>query len=98
MLSPTGLPGRDDQVQALQLVEVTDGAQRRTWNELMALEHPRVALRPAGAQLRYLIVSDHGCLGALGFAASALALAARAGSLRRAGGGGAHWAGCVRSR
>ena len=31
----------------------------------------------AGAQLRYLLVSDHGYLGAPGFAASALALAAR---------------------
>ena len=50
VLSPTGLPGRDDQVQALQLVEVTDGAQRRTWNELMAREHPRVVLRPGGGR------------------------------------------------
>ena len=37
----------------------------------------RGAARHAGAQLRYLIVSDHGVLGALGFAASALALVAR---------------------
>ena len=34
-------------------------------------------LRHVGAQVRYLILSRHGCLGAFGFAASALMLAAR---------------------
>ena len=43
----------------------------------MQREHPRGAARHVGAQLRYLLVSDHGVLGALGFAASALTLAAR---------------------
>ena len=37
----------------------------------------RSPARHVGAQLRYLLVSDHGVLGALGFAASALARAAR---------------------
>ncbi len=74
---PTAVPARVDQVQGLALVEVTGDHQRRTWNELMQHEHPRRAARHVGAQLRYLLVSDHGVLGALGFAASALALAAR---------------------
>ena len=43
----------------------------------MAREHPRGAARLAGAQLRYLVASQHGYLGALGFSSSALALAAR---------------------
>ncbi len=43
----------------------------------MQREHPRGAARHVGPQLRYLLVSDHGVLGALGFAASALTLAAR---------------------
>ena len=43
----------------------------------MRREHPRGAVRHVGAQMRYLLVSEHGVLGALGFAAAALALAAR---------------------
>ena len=38
---------------------------------------PQRAVLHVGAQLRYLIESEHGLLGALGFAASALAIAAR---------------------
>ena len=74
---PIELPARVDQVRGLQLVEVLDGDQRRVWNELIAREHPRGAVQHAGAQLRYLLVCEHGLLGALGFAAAALTLAAR---------------------
>ena len=75
--APTEVPARADWVRGLALVEVTGDDQRRVWNELMQREHPRGAARHVGAQLRYLLVSDHGVLGALGFAASALTLAAR---------------------
>ena len=61
----------------MELVEVTDPAQRGIWNELMRSEHPSGAVQHVGAQLCYLLVSDHGVLGALGFAAAALTLAAR---------------------
>ena len=74
---PQGVPARVDQVQGLELVEVTGDDQRRLWTELMQREHPRGAARHVGAQLRYLLVAEHGVLGALGFAAAALALAAR---------------------
>ena len=74
---PVGVPARADQLRGLELVEVTDPAQRGIWNELMRSEHPRGAVQHVGAQLRYLLVSDHGVLGALGFAAAALTLAAR---------------------
>ena len=77
MPPPVGVPARADQLRGLELVEVTDPAQRGIWNELMRSEHPRGAVQHAGAQLRYLLVSDHGVLGALGFAAAALTLAAR---------------------
>ena len=53
----------------------TSNCPRRVWNELIAREHPRGAVQYAGAQLRYLLVCEHG---ALGFAAAALTLAARA--------------------
>jgi hypothetical protein len=49
----------------------------RLWNELMITEHPQGAGPLVGRQLRYLIASDHGWLGGLGFAAAALALAER---------------------
>ena len=74
---PVDVPERVDHVRGLQLVAVADDDQRRVWNDLMRREHPRGAVRHVGAQMRYLLVSEHGVLGALGFAAAALALAAR---------------------
>jgi hypothetical protein len=46
----------------------------RIWNELPIREHPRGAGPLVGRQLRYLIGSEHGWLGAAGFGASALQL------------------------
>ncbi len=74
---PVGLPARVNRVRDLQLVAVRDEHQRRVWNLLIAREHPRGAVLHAGAQLHYLLVSEHGVLGALGFAAAALTLAVR---------------------
>ena len=72
-----GVPERVEAVEGLRLVLVREQGERHRWNGLMAREHPRGAVQHAGAQLRYLIVSAHGTLGGMGFAASALALAAR---------------------
>lgn len=74
---PQDVPAQAGQVLGLELIAVTDLAQLRLWNELMAREHPQGAVRQVGAQLRYLIGSQHGWLGGLGFAASALKLADR---------------------
>ncbi len=74
---PTGVPPRAGAVQGLTLTLVQTQLQRRVWNEIVAAEHPQGAVVHVGAQLRYLIESEHGILGAIGFAASALALAAR---------------------
>jgi len=74
---PVDLPARVDLLRDLQLVEVLDEHRRRIWNELIAREHPRGAVQHAGAQVRYLLTSEHGTLGALGFSAAALALADR---------------------
>jgi hypothetical protein len=75
--APLGVPSKVEQVGAIELVEVTDEALRRVWTELMRREHPLGAPTLAGHQLRYLVRSAHGWLGALGFAAAALKLAAR---------------------
>ena len=70
MPPPVDVPERVDHVRGLQLVAVADDDQRRVWNELMRREHPHGAVRHVGAQMRYLLVSEHGVLGALGFAAA----------------------------
>jgi hypothetical protein len=61
----------------LSLVLVRDEEHMRIWNELMIAEHPQGAGPLVGRQLRYLIGSEHGWLGGLGFAAAARHLADR---------------------
>lgn len=76
---PRGLPPRAEQVQGLCLVEVNPEEDElfQTWNELIEREHPLHNSRMVGRQLRYLIGSAHGWLGALGFGSCALQLKAR---------------------
>ena len=74
---PKEVPRGVGQVRGLRLVEVRDEAESRIWNELMIREHPQGERPLVGRQLRYLIGSDHGWLGALGFASAALQLSAR---------------------
>ena len=74
---PSEVPDEVGQVRALSVVLVEDAAQREVWHALMAAEHPRGAGPLVGCQLRYLVGSAHGWLGAAGVAASALQLAAR---------------------
>ena len=74
---PTDVPEQAGDVQELRLVLVSTTEQMRIWNEMMITEHPQGAGPLVGRQLRYLIDSEHGWLGGLGFAASALQLADR---------------------
>lgn len=71
------VPAVFEDLQELCLVPVVDAAQRAIWDGLMVHEHPRGAGPLVGCQLRYLIGSAHGWLGAVGLGASALKLAAR---------------------
>ncbi len=64
-------------VQGLTLEPVAAAAQRRVWNTLIEREHRQGLTTFAGAQMRYLVGSEHGWLAALGFSAAALRLAAR---------------------
>lgn len=73
----TNVPLQVGDVLGLELVIVNNEDQMRLWNELMITEHPRGAGPLVGRQLRYLIGSEHGWLGALGFAAPAIHLAER---------------------
>jgi hypothetical protein len=76
---PRDVPARAEQVQGLKLVEVCREEDElfRTWNELIETEHPLRDGRMVGRQLRYLIGSEHGWLGAVGFGSCALRLADR---------------------
>lgn len=75
--APEGVPAQVGQVHGLELVLVDSPQLVRIWNELMQAEHPQGAGPLVGRQLRYLIGAAHGWLGAVGFAAAALHLAAR---------------------
>lgn len=76
---PRGVPWRVEQVKGLELVELgsEDDELFRIWNELMLTEHPLRDCRLVGRQLRYLIGSEHGWLGGIGFGSCALRLRVR---------------------
>ena len=71
------VPAEVSAVEGLSLVRVETVEQRRVWNTLLHFEHPHGTATFAGCQIRYLVSSSHGFLGALGFSASALGLRAR---------------------
>ncbi|MDP8237223.1 MAG: IS4 family transposase [Candidatus Erginobacter occultus] len=68
------VPDEVTEIKDLRLVRVKDEKQMRIWNELTIREHPQGHRPLVGRQLRYLIKSEYGWLGALGFAAAALQL------------------------
>jgi Domain of unknown function (DUF4338)/Transposase DNA-binding/Transposase DDE domain len=71
------VPAQAGDVRGLALIKIDTLDQMRLWNEMMLCEHPQGAGPLVGAQMRYLIGSEHGWLGGLGFAAAALQLADR---------------------
>jgi hypothetical protein len=73
------IPGRVDQMQGLKLVLISgwEDPLSGLWNELIVQQHPLGDAPLVGWQLRYLIGSDHGWLGALGFGPAAWYLQGR---------------------
>lgn len=71
------LPGQVEKIGGLSLIVVDDEDHQQIWNELILREHPLKECRLVGRQLRYLIGSDHGWLGAIGFGSAALQLEGR---------------------
>ena len=79
-LPPIGrVPRRVDQVLglSLRLISGKEDPLHGLWNDLMIQQHPCGDAPLVGTQLRYLIGSDHGWLGALGFGPAAFVLGAR---------------------
>ena len=74
---PAPLPEQVGQVGGLRVQLVDSAEDRQVYSQLLADEHPRGAVCHAGRQLRYLVRCDEGLVGAIGFAAAALALADR---------------------
>ena len=74
---PVDVPTALSRVEGLAIVEVVTSDDRALWNTLIAHEHPHAMTTFAGRQLRYLVGSAHGWLGAAGFSAAALKVAAR---------------------
>jgi hypothetical protein len=68
---------RADQLGALRLEAVGSGADARRYRTLLQEYHYLGYSPTAGAQLRYLIVSDQGVLGVIGFGAAAWKVQAR---------------------
>ena len=72
-----GVPTTLSELGSIELVRVDTKAASIRWRTLIATHHYLGYTPFAGAQLRYLVESPHGTLGALGFAASAWACAPR---------------------
>jgi Domain of unknown function (DUF4338)/Transposase DNA-binding/Transposase Tn5 dimerisation domain len=69
-LPPLGpIAGRVDQIQGLYLHRLNgwEDPLSPLWNEMIVQQHPLKAAPLVGSQLRYLIGSAHGWLGAIGF-------------------------------
>ena len=73
------VPARVDQVRGLHLYLLSgyEDPLHSLWNDLMIKQHPCADAPLVGSQLRYLIGSEHGWLGAMGFASAAFVLSAR---------------------
>lgn len=58
--APVGVPEQAGDVSGLALIKVDNLDLMQIWNELMLSEHPQGARPLVGAQMRYLIGSNHG--------------------------------------
>ncbi len=74
---PLPRPTTLETLRELRLRLVKGRSASATWNEVIARHHYLGYVPLAGAQLRYLIEADCGCLGALSFGASAWKCAPR---------------------
>jgi len=71
------LPEYVGKIKRLDLIHVTTESHLRIWNTLMIEDHPQGERPLVGRQIRYLIKSEQGWLGGIGFSAAALHLEAR---------------------
>ena len=74
-----GVPAQVERIGGLRLYLLSGGEDplHGLWNDLIIEQHPCGDAPLVGAQLRYLIGSEHGWLGALGFGPAAFTLQSR---------------------
>lgn len=72
LVQPKAVPPRVDGIENLEVLLAESPDEMRIWNEMMIEEHPDGHGPIVGRQLRYLVRSETGWLGAVGFAACAL--------------------------
>lgn len=70
--APIPLPDEAGEIEQLKLIQVKTELQMHTWNELMIRDPPQGERPLVGRQVRYLVKSEHGYLGGIGFSAGAL--------------------------
>src|SRR5690554_829129 len=68
----TKVPTRVERVRGLYLhrIETHKDELSRVWNDLIIDQHPCGSAPLAGPQIRYLVGSEHGWLGAIGFSSA----------------------------
>ena len=71
---PIDVPDKVGKIKKLRLILVETEEHTKIWNELLIREHPRGTATFFGRQIRYLVESEQGWLGAIGFSSSALQL------------------------
>lgn len=71
---PVGVPDKVGKIKELRLILVETEEQTKIWNELLHREHPVGTTTFFGRQIRYLVKSEHGWLGAIGFCSAAIYL------------------------
>ncbi len=74
---PVAVPAHPAAIEDLRITLVATRSDRDLWNTLIAREHPHGLTTFAGCQVRYLVGSAHGWLGAAGFSAAARRVRAR---------------------
>lgn len=72
--APINVPDNVGKIKELRLIRIETEEHTKIWNELLIREHPRGTATFFGRQIRYLIESEHGWLGAIGFSSAALQL------------------------
>ena len=77
LAEPVGVPSHPAEIGALDVRVVATTSDRALWNTMIARGHPHGITSFAGCQIRYLVGSAHGWLGAAGFSAAALRVSAR---------------------
>ena len=74
---PRNLPERADEINCLEIILVDSVFLLKIWNTLIVYEHPLSYNSTFGSGFKYLIKSEHGFLGAIGFGSAAKHLANR---------------------